>query len=360
MAPDSGTATRSGFGELADGRPVDAVVLSNSRGIAARVIAYGAILQLLKVPDRDGISADVVLGFDDVKSYVDKSPYFGASIGRYANRIADGQFTLDGKTYVLAKNDGPNSLHGGASGFDKKLWQIVDVQGGSAPSVTLTCTSPDGEEGYPGTLQVTATYALHEDELHVTYQATTDQSTIVNLANHSYFNLGGAMSAHAILDAMLTIPANETTPVNATLIPNGRFAPVDGTPFDFRSPARIGARIRDGRDAQLMFGRGYDHNFAVARSPTADLHLLARLEDQRTGRAMELLGNQPGVQFYSGNYLDGTLVGKGGRVYRQSDGLCLEPQLFPDTPNQPAFGSARLDPGQTYVNRIVYRFSISR
>lgn len=358
MASVSATATRSRFGELADGRAVDAVVLSNGRGMTARVIAYGAILQSLEVPDRDGRSGDIVLGFDDLQSYVDKSPYFGASIGRYANRIASGQFSLDGKTYTLAKNDGPNSLHGGASGFDMKLWQIVDAQDGSPASVTLAYTSADGEEGYPGTLHVTATYALHDvNELHVTYHATTDRATIVNLTNHSYFNLAGATSCHSILDTMLTIPADETTPVGATLIPDGRFASVDGTPFDFRSPARIGARIRDGRDTQLMFGRGYDHNFVIVRAPTADLHLIARVEDPRTGRAMELLGNQPGVQFYSGNYLDGTLAGKGGRVYRQSDALCLEPQLFPDTPNQPAFGSARLDPGQTYINRIVYRFS---
>jgi len=352
------TASRSHFGDLPDGRGVDAVTLSNGQGMSARVIAYGAILQSLSAPDRGGHSGDVVLGFDDLKGYLGKSPYIGASVGRYANRIANGQFTLDGKVYSLAKNNGPNSLHGGTAGFDKRLWEIVEVKNGPAASVTLAYTSADGEEGYPGTLKVRVTYALTEsNELTVTYQATTDKPTIVNLTNHSYFNLGGATAGHDVMEQELTIPADTITPVNATLIPDGRFLPVAGTPFDFRASTQIGSRIRDGRDQQLVYGQGYDHNFVVTRAPTPDLHRLARLTDRRTGRTMDVLSNQPGVQFYSGNFLDGTLVGKGGKVYRQGDGLCLEPQIFPDTPNQPALGSARLNPGQNYENRIVYRFS---
>ena len=356
----AGTATRAAFGALPDGRPIEAVLLDNGHGLRARILSYGAILQSLDVPDRAGHSADVVLGYADAATYVTHPNYFGASVGRYANRIAGGRFTLDGRTYQLPLNNGANSLHGGTLGFDKRIWRIVSVHGGAEPSVTLAYESADGEEGYPGRLSVTATYTLAPGVLRLDYRATTDRPTIVNITNHSFFNLAGEASGRSILDELLTIPAATFTPVNTALIPTGEFRPVAGTPFDFRAPVVIGARIRDGRDAQIRFGQGYDHNYVVTRAPTRDLHLLARVEDPGSGRVLEILSNQPGVQFYAGNFLDGTAVGKSGHSYRQSDGLALEPQVFPDTPNQPAFGSARLDPGQTYENRILYRFSTRR
>ena len=352
------TATASDFGRLQNGETVQAITLANSHGVKAKILAFGATLQSLIVPDRNGHPADVVLGFDDLDGYVHQTAHFGASVGRYANRIANGQFTLDGKTYQLAKNDGPNALHGGVMGFEKHLWKINSVKSGPTASVSMTYVSPDGDEGYPGTLTTTATYSLNEkNELILEYRATTDKPTIVNLTNHSYFNLAGEGSNHPITEEWLTIPANSITPVNATLIPTGAFRPVAGTPFDFRTPHIIGERIRDGRDEQLAKGHGYDHNFVVTKAPTADLHLMARVEDPFSGRVMEMLSNQPGVQFYSGNFLNAAIAGKNGHLYRQGDALALEPQVFPDTPNQPKLGSARLDPGQVYVDRIVYRFS---
>jgi len=353
----AGTATRSPFGALPDGRAVESVLLDNGHGLRARILTYGAILQSLEVPDRAGRAADVVLGYADAATYVTHPNYFGASVGRYANRIAGGRFTLDNHSYQLPLNNGPNSLHGGPLGFDRRMWRIVSVRGGAEPNVTLAYVSADGEQGYPGTLSVTATYTLAANLLSVDYRATTTAPTIVNITNHSFFNLAGEASARTILDERLTIPAETITPVGPTLIPTGAFRPVAGTPFDFRRPATIGARIRDGRDEQIRFGQGYDHNYVISRAPTRDLHLMARVEDPASGRVLEMLSNQPGVQFYAGNFLDGTAIGKSGHAYRQSDGLALEPQLFPDTPNQPAFGSARLDPGHSYENRIVYRFS---
>jgi aldose 1-epimerase len=325
-----------------------------------RVLQYGAILQSLIVPDRNGRKADVVLGFDDLAHYVTQDAHFGASVGRYANRIAKGRFSIDGQTYQLAINNPPNALHGGPMGFEKHLWTIADVKDGSTASVTLTYVSADGEEHYPGAMSVSATYSLNDkDELSLEYRATTNKPTVVNLTNHSYFNLAGEGSEHSVLDQRLTIPAESFTPVDRTLIPTGELRPVAGTPFDFRTPHLIGERIRDGHDEQMAIGRGYDHNFVVTQAPTDSVHLVARVEDPQSGRAMEVLSNQPGVQFYSGNFLDGTIVGKNGHIYRQGDGLCLEPQIFPDTPNQPKFGSARLDPGQVYDHQIVYRFSTS-
>jgi aldose 1-epimerase len=354
-------ADRETFGKLADGTPVEAVTLSNGHGMKARVLAWGSILQELVVPGKSG-SADIVLGYDGMEGYLKAPNYFGASVGRYANRIAKGRFTLDGKTYQLAVNDGPNALHGGLEGFDKQLWTIAKVASGkNAASVTLTYTSADGEEGYPGTMQVSATFTLTEsNELHVTYRATSDKPTIVNLTNHSYFNLAGQASGISATEAVVTIPAQSYTPVDATLIPTGAFTPVAGTPFDFRTPRRVADRLRDGRDEQIRIARGYDQNWVVSRAPVAGLQTVAKAEDPGSGRAMEILSNQPGVQFYTGNFLDGTVTGKGGTIYRQGDGICFEPQVFPDTPNKPEFGSARLDPGETYENRIVYRFSVLR
>lgn len=349
-------ATREPFGMLADGTSVEAVTLTNDHGVVARIISYGATLQSLEAPDRNGKSADIVLGYATLADYVARPNYFGVTVGRYANRIARGRFSIDGHAYTVATNDGPNALHGGIKGFDKAVWKVVAVKSGPTASVTLGYVSPDGEEGYPGTLSVTATYSLDEaNALSVDYRATTDKPTIVNLTNHSFFNLAGEASDAGILGHVLRIDADAITPVGATLIPTGALRPVAGTPFDFREATAIGERIRDGRDQQIVHGRGYDHNYVINGVPGGAPRLAARLEDPASGRVLELLTDQPGVQYYSGNFLDGTVTGKGGRVYRQSDGLALEPQLFPDTPNQPRFGSARLAPGQTYRNHIVYR-----
>ncbi|MEH3117294.1 MAG: galactose mutarotase [Methylorubrum populi] len=358
-ATAAGEAKRTPFGTLPDGRGVDEVTLT-SGPVTARVITWGALLRTLDVPDRSGKPADVVLGYADLKGYLDKPNYFGVSIGRYANRIRAGRFSLDGKAYTLATNDGPNALHGGREGFDRRLWTITDLSGGATPSVTLRYVSPDGEEGYPGALTASVTYALDAaGTLTVAYQATTDRPTIVNLTNHSFFNLAGEGSGRSILDHVLTIPAERYTPIDATLIPTGELAPVAGTPFDFRKPTVIGTRIRDGRDPQIVRGRGYDHNYVLTQAPTAEPHPVARVEDPVSGRVLEMASNQPGVQFYAGNFLDATAIGKSGLAYRQSDAFALEPELFPDTPNQPAFGSARLDPGATYRNVVTYRFSTS-
>jgi aldose 1-epimerase len=356
----AGTADRARFGTLADGQPVEAITLTNAKGMKARILSYGAILQAVEVPDRDGKVADVTLGYNDMRGYLTAPNYFGSTVGRYANRIKGGRFTLDGRTYTLALNNKTNALHGGVNGFDKRMWRIVEASGGATSHVTLTYTSADGEEGYPGELKVTATYTLNDaNELTLDYRATTSKPTVVNITNHSFFNLGGEASQRSIYDAVLTIPADTTTPVDATLIPDGQFRPVQGTPFDFRKPTVIGSRIRDARDPQIVFGQGYDENYVIARDVSKTPRLAARVEDPATGRTMEVLTNQPGVQLYTGNFLDGTAVGKSGHAYRQGDGIALEPQVFPDTPNQPALGSARLDPGQTYHNVIVYRFSVS-
>jgi aldose 1-epimerase len=351
------TVARHPFGSLPDGRVVEAITLTGQRGMTATVITYGAILQALLVPDRAGKAADIVLGYPDMAGYLKAPNYFGASVGRYANRIRDGRFVLDGRSHQLARNDGANALHGGVQGYDKRLWQVVSVRDGAAAEVVLRLVSPDGDEGYPGALTVTATYALSDtNELQLTYSATTTKPTIVNITNHSFFNLAGE-GAGSVEDHLLTIPAETTTPVDATLIPTGAFRPVAGTPLDFRTPTAIGARIRDGGDDQLRFGQGYDENYVIARTPSTTLRPNARVEDPASGRVMDLLSNQPGVQLYTGNFLTATAVGKSGRAYRQTDAIVLEPQVFPDTPNRPDFGTARLNPGETYRNAILYRFS---
>jgi aldose 1-epimerase len=352
-------AKKVDFGKLADGTPIEAVELSNAHGVSARIMNLGAILQSLKVPGSDGKAADVVLGYATPAEYLAKPQYFGASVGRYANRIRNGQFTIDGKQYQLARNDGPNALHGGKRGFDKAVWKIESVKSGEVASVTLSHVSPDGDEGYPGKLSVTAIYSLNDNnELRLEYHATTDKPTVLNITNHSYFNLAGEGNDD-IMSQKLTIMADAYTPVDKTLIPTGERRNVAGTPFDFRQPVAIGERIRDGRDEQMQIGRGYDHNY-VLRGPAGSVRPAVRLEDPHSGRVMELLTAAPGVQFYSGNFLDATVTGKSGHIYRQGDGLCLEPQVFPDSPNHPDFPSARLNPGQTYSNIIVYRFSTVR
>jgi aldose 1-epimerase len=350
-------AGRETFGML-DGKPVEAVVLSNAHGLKVRVIAYGAAIQSLEVPDRAGHLADVVLAYPDMAGYLRKPQYFGATVGRYANRIAGAKLELDGRSYALDANDGGNSLHGGKHGFDKVLWDLSAVRGGPEAAATFSYVSPDGEEGYPGELRVRVTYSLDDrDALTIRYEATTDNPTVLNLSNHSLFNMAGADSGRDVLGQRLMIAAETYTPVDAALIPTGELRAVAGGPFDFRTPHLIGARIRDGRDEQLVAGRGYDHNFVIRGGVTATPKLVARFDDPVSGRAMEILSTEPGLQFYSGNFLDGTVVGKGGQVYRQSDGIALEPQHFPDSPSHSAFPSTRLDPGQTYRQVSVYRFA---
>ncbi|MEZ0242896.1 MAG: aldose epimerase family protein [Sphingomonas sp.] len=353
-------ATRAPWGMLKDGSPVEAITLTNAKHMRVRIISYGATLQAVDVPDRKGKLADVTLGFPSMAGYLDTPSYFGASVGRYANRIKLGRFSLDGTGYQLATNNTVNALHGGVQGFDKRLWKVLEVASGPTAHVTLSYVSPDGEEGYPGTLTVTATYSLDEaNNLTVEYKATTDKPTIVNITNHALWNLAGE-AAGTIYNHRMTIPADTYNPVDAGWIPTGVFQSVAGTPFDFRKPAIIGARIRDARDPQIVIGRGYDHNYVIARDVIPGMRRLAVLEDPASGRTMTIDSNQPGLQVYTGNFLDGTVSGKANNVYRQGDGIALEPQIFPDTPNQPSFGSARLDPGQTYRNVMTFSFSVTK
>jgi len=356
---DAATVSRKPLGDVG-GSKVEAITLANTHGVSARILTYGATLQSLIAPDRQGKLADVMLGYDDLASYVDKPNYFGVTVGRYANRIARGRFSLDGKSYQLPINNAPNSLHGGTVGFDKVVWRVVSVANGPVAKVVLAYTSPDGDQGYPGKLDVTVTYSLDEKgALSIAYDASTDKPTIVNMTNHGIFNLGGEGSPLGVLGHRLTMPARAYTPVDATLIPTGELRPVAGTVFDFRAGRRLADGVRDGRDPQIVAGRGYDHNFALDAGLTAAPKLAARLEDPASGRVLEVLTTEPGVQVYTGNFLDGTLVGKQGHVYRMGDGIALEPQKFPDAPNQPAFVSARVDPGKPYHHLMVFRLSVA-
>lgn len=341
----------SEFGAV-DGQPVKLFALTNDSGAEVGIIEYGGIVVSLKVPDRDGNLGDVVLGFDDLESYVADTPYFGAITGRYANRIAKGQFEIDGTAYELPVNNGPNSLHGGIKGFDKVVWKGTPAESGD--SVEFTYVSADGEEGYPGKLDAKVTYTWTDaNELRIEYAAETDKPTVVNLTNHSYFNLrdGGAST---ILDHDIMISADHYTPVDATSIPTGEIASVEGTPLDFRQAMAIGARIEE-ENEQLGFGAGYDHNYVVSRE-SPGLALAATVHDAATGRTMDVLTEEPGVQFYSGNFLDGHHIGKGGVAYGHRSGLCLETQHYPDSPNQPDFPSTVLRPGATFSTATVYKF----
>ncbi len=322
-------------------------------------MTYGAIVTSIRTPDASGQVADIALGFDSLPGYLGASPYFGAIVGRYANRIAAGRFTLDGVEYHLAQNNGPNSLHGGVRGFDKVLWSAEPFENDSAMGVKLRYESADGEEGYPGALTVQVTYTLNEaNELIVEYEASTTKATPLNLSQHTYWNLHGEGRGD-ILDHVLQLNASAFTPVDSTLIPTGKIAPVAGTPFDFRQSAAVGARI-DGPDEQLRFGRGYDHNWVLDRQGQGTLALAARLQDPQSGRVLEVRTTEPGIQFYSGNFLDGTIKGKGGHVYAHRTGLCLETQHFPDSPNHSNFPSTILRPGARYQSRTVFAFSTRR
>jgi aldose 1-epimerase len=345
--------SRQPFGQTKDGTPVDLYTLRNSKGAEARISNYGGLVISLKVPDRNGKLGDVTLGYDNLNGYLKETPYFGALIGRYGNRIAKGKFVLDGKEYELAVNNGSNALHGGLRGFDKVVWEPKILASAEGPALELKYLSKDGEEGYPGNLSVTAVYTLTEDNaLKLEFTATTDKDTVVNLTHHSYFNLSGKGD---ILGHVVMIPADYFTPVDDTLIPTGKLEPVQGTPFDFRKPTAIGARINQ-ENEQLKFGGGYDHNWVINK-PLGQYGLMARVTEPTTGRIMEVFSTEPGLQFYSGNFLDGTLTGKGGWVYQHRNGFCMEPQHYPDSPNKPQFPTVVLKPGQVYKNTIVYRFS---
>ena len=348
--------THEPFGQTKEGVPVEIYTLRNAKGAEARICTYGGIVVSLTMPDREGHYGDVVLGYDNLNGYLEKSPYFGALIGRYGNRIGKAKFTLDGQQYTLSTNDGPNMLHGGFKGFDKVVWEAKPLASREGPGVRLHYLSKDGEEGFPGNLDVTADYTLTEgNELRVEFSAYTDKDTVVNLTHHSYFNLAGKGD---ILNHTVMIDADKFTPVDSTLIPTGELRPVDATPFDFRIPTTIGARIGQD-DEQLKFGKGYDHNWVINK-PLNKYGLMARVTEPTTGRVLEVLSTEPGLQFYSGNFLDGTITGKGGRVYQFRNGFCMEPQHYPDSPNKPGFPAVVLKPGETFHNIIIYKFSVAK
>jgi aldose 1-epimerase len=343
------------FGKTSDGKQVDIYTLKNTKGVEARIMTYGGIVVSLKVPDKNGKFDDVVLGYDALDGYLkNNGPYLGAIIGRYANRIAQGRFSLNGKEYTLVKNNGENHLHGGLKGFDKVVWTGRGRADKNGAMVELTYLSRDGEEGYPGNLTARVVYTLTEaDELKIVYSATTDKDTIVNLTHHSYFNLAGAGD---ILGHQMQINADRFTPTDSGAIPTGELKSVKGTPFDFTVPTAIGARIEQA-DEQLKFGNGYDHNFVLNKTGNS-LGLAATVYERASGRVMEVYTTEPGMQFYTGNYLDGTITGKNGKVYQRRFGFCLEAQRFPDSPNKPAFPSAALKPGQKYTQTTVYKFMV--
>jgi len=345
---------KQAFGMTASRESVELYTLTNANGMEARIMTYGGAVVSLKVPDRHGKLGDVVLGYETLDGYLKNNPYFGAIIGRYGNRIGKARFSLGGKEYTLRKNNGENTLHGGIKGFGTVVWKAKEVKSKEGGGLELTYLSKDGEEGFPGNLSVTVTYTLtNQNELKIEYSARTDKTTVVNLTNHSYFNLAGEGS---ILQHELMIDASRFTPVDSGLIPTGELRSVKGTPMDFTQFAGIGTRI-DQQDEQLTFGRGYDHNW-VLNNATGKLAVAARAYEPVSGRVMEVLTTEPGIQFYSGNFLDGGITGKGGQVYRQRYGFCLETQHFPDSPNKPGFPSTVLKPGQRYNSSTIYRFSV--
>ena len=357
FAGTAGHVLTAAFGRV-NGEAVEVFTLTNAAGIELRVMTYGAAIVSLKTPDRSGRLANIVLGFDDLDPYVAGTRHFGATVGRYANRIANGRFSLDGNAYSLSQNDGHNSLHGGLRGFDKRIWKAVPLTPPQAATLRLTYSSAAGEEGFPGELTSTVTYQLRDDNtLSIEFQAHTTTATVVNLANHAYFNLSGN-PATPVLDHLLTLNAEEFTPVDASLIPTGELRSVAGTPFDFRTPARIGSRIGTD-DEQLRLGHGYDHNWVLNKSQPGGLSLAATLTDPATGRTLEVRTTQPGIQFYSGNFLNGSSAGNGG-VFQYRTGLCLETQHFPDSPNHSAFPSTTLHSGETYKETTVLAFRTTR
>lgn len=355
MRAGSHSIRQEPFGD-AGGRGVELYTLTNAHGIEARIMTYGATIVSLKTRDRTGRLQNIILGFDTLAPYLAGVPYFGATVGRYANRIANGRFVLDGKTYQLPRNDGPNSLHGGTRGFDKRIWSAEPRESSTAVALKLTYQSPAGEEGYPGTLTAHVTYRLQDDDsLAIEYEASTTAATPLNLANHAYFNLSGD-PRRTILDHRLTIRASRFTPIDSTLIPTGELRSVAGTPFDFRTPHTIGSRIA-ADDTQLRLAHGYDHNWVLDKSRPGAMTLAADLWDPASGRVLEIRTTQPGLQFYSGNFLDGKPAGS-GTVFAYRTGLCLETQHFPDSPNHPAFPSTILQPGQVYSEKTRLSFGV--
>jgi aldose 1-epimerase len=349
---------KEAFGKTGDGRPVDLYTLSNSKGMEVRAMTYGGIIVSIRVPDKNGKIADVVLGHDDLDGYLVNPPYFGAIVGRYANRIANGTFTLDGVKYTLPKNDGPNTLHGGLIGFNKVIWQGEEFKNAKGAGVSFTYLSKDGEEGFPGNLKLKVTYTLtNENQLIVDYEATTDKATPLNISQHSYFDLAGEGSGD-ILGHELMLNADHFTPVDKLLIPTGEIRAVAGTPLDFTKSTAIGARI-DQDYEQLVVGRGYDHNFVINRKgdDKNSLTLAARAYEPNSGRVLEVSTTEPAVQFYSGNFLDGTITGKQGHVYKKRNGFCLETQHFPDSPNHPSFPSTIVQPGKSFHSQTIFKFS---
>jgi aldose 1-epimerase len=346
--------TKELFGTAPDGTRIDVFTLRNAAGMRVAILTYGGVLQSIEVPDREGRLANVTLGFANLTDYLERNPYFGTITGRYANRISGGRFSLDGVEYQLARNKGPSHLHGGEAGFSHRVWTPVVVEGDDA-ALQLSYTSPDGEEGYPGTLETTVRYTLTSaNEIRIDYRATTDAPTIVNLTNHAYVNLAGEGSGD-VLGHELQLNARHYTPVNADVVATGEIAPLEGTPLDFTEPTPIGSRIRESHP-QLVLAQGYDHNYVLDRSGDG-LELAAMLSEPISGRVLSVYTTEPGIQFYSGNFLDSTLVGTSGRIYRQSDGLALETQHFPDSPNHPQFPSAVLRPGEEYRSTTVMAFS---
>lgn len=347
------------FGKV-ENQTVKLYTLTNSSGASVSITNYGGIVTSIMVPDKDGKLGDVALGYDSVEKYVEGSPYFGAITGRYANRIKEGKFTIDGTEYTLAINNEPNALHGGLKGFDKVIWDAESIETEYGAALVLTYISEDGEEGYPGKLGTEVIYTwTDENALRIDYQAMTDKTTVINLTNHTYFNLAGEGSGKTILDHILQINAERYTPVDETLIPTGELAPVEGTPFDFRNPTPIGQRIEE-ENEQLTFGLGYDHNYVLAMERQTNPQLAAVVQEPTTGRVLEVLTTEPGLQFYCGNFLDGTNVGKSGKPYEHRTGFCLEAQIFPDSPNKGSqeggYTSALLHPGDTYTQTTIYRF----
>jgi aldose 1-epimerase len=348
--------TKADFGKTAAGTPVEIYTLTTTKGAEAKIITYGGTVVSLKVPERNGRITDVVLGYDSIGDYEKHTSFFGAIVGRYGNRIAKGKFTLDGKEYTLATNNGENHLHGGIKGFDKVVWAAKPSTDDAGANLELTYLSKDGEEGYPGNLNVTVVYTLTEkDQLKIVYSATTDKATLANLTHHSYFNLAGAGSG-SILDHQVKLFASNFTPTDAGSIPTGEIMPVKGTPFDFLKATAIGARIGQDNE-QLRFGSGYDHNWVLDRKGTAP-GLAATVYEPVTGRYMEVFTTEPGMQFYTGNFLDGSIKGKGGQDYPKNSGFCLEAQHYPDSPNKPKFPSTVLKPGQKYAQTTIYKFSV--
>jgi len=349
------TMQKQAFGKTDDGQQMDLYTLTNAKGMEVAITNFGGTIVSIKVPDKNGNIADVLLGYDDVSGYQGGKAYFGATIGRYGNRIAKGKFTLDGKTYTLPQNDGVNTLHGGTKGFSQRVWTAKDVSSPAGQALQLTYVSKDGEEGFPGNLSVKVVFTLaNTNELKIDYSATTDKDTVLNLTNHSYFNLSGKGEGD-ILGTELTLHASKFTPVDATLIPTGELRAVKGTPFDFTKSTAIGARINQD-DEQLKLAGGYDHNWVLDAGKTVALHLAAQAYDPTSGRELEVLTTEPGIQFYTGNFLDGSIHGKGGKVYNKHAAFCLETQHFPDSPNHPKFPTTELKPGQRYHTMTVFKF----